>query len=147
VGGLIRYADLATHITRVEEPVTVMYRGYVVCKCGPWTQGPALLQALQLLEGFDLRKSRLNQADTIHLAVESLKLALADRDVYYADPLFADVPLAELLAPRYTRARRTLINPRFASCELRPGDPRTGQPLRSPLARSGRLGRSYAALS
>jgi hypothetical protein len=91
-GGLLRYTDLATHVTRVEEPASVEYRGYTVCKCGPWTQGPCLLEALGLLEGFDLRVMGHNRPDAIHVTVEAMKLALADRDVYYADPLFADVP-------------------------------------------------------
>src|SRR5262249_39536731 len=95
-GGLIRFEDLATHGTRVEEPVTIAYRGHTIAKCGPWTQGPALLEALQILEGFDLASLRLNRPDAIHVTVESLKLALADRDVFYADPRFVDVPLTEL---------------------------------------------------
>ena len=66
-GGLIRYNDLATHVTRVEEPVSVDYRGYTVHKCGPWTQGPYALQALRLLEGFDLQALGHNQPQTIHL--------------------------------------------------------------------------------
>jgi gamma-glutamyltranspeptidase/glutathione hydrolase len=128
-GGLLRYADLAAHVTRVEEPAAVTYRGHTVFKCGPWTQGPALLQALQLLEGFDIAALKPSQPDTIHVAVEALKLAFADRDVYYADPLFADVPLAALLSPHYAEARRTLINMRYASLTLRPGDPRSCSPL------------------
>ena len=128
-GGLIRFEDLATHVTRVEEPVTAEYRGFTVCKCGPWTQGPALLEALQLLEGFDLKAMGKSRPDSIHVAVEALKLAFADRDVYYADPLFVDVPLAELLAPRYAVSRRPLIDPSRASLDQRPGDPRGGRPL------------------
>jgi gamma-glutamyltranspeptidase/glutathione hydrolase len=128
-GGLLRYSDLATHVTRVEEPVTMDYRGHVVCKCGPWTQGPYLLQTLRLLQGFDVKAMGHNRADTIHTAVESMKLALADRDVYYADPLFAEVPLAELLAPRYAEIRRALVDPRQASLTHRPGDPGGGKAL------------------
>jgi gamma-glutamyltranspeptidase/glutathione hydrolase len=128
-GGLLRYADLATHVTRVEEPVSVSYRGYSVFKCGPWTQGPALLQALQLLDGFDLAAMGRNTPDAVHATVESIKLAFADRDTYYADPLFRDVPLAKLLDPRYASARRSLIDPKHAALELRPGDPRASKPL------------------
>ena len=102
-GGLLRYSDLATHVTRVEEPASVDYRGHVAYKCGPWTQGPYLLQTLRLLQGFDVKAMGHNRPDSIHHAVESMKLALADRDVYYADPLFVDVPLAELLSPRTDR--------------------------------------------
>ena len=128
-GGLLRADDLATHVTRVEEPVAIEYRGHTVYKCGPWTQGPALLEALQLLEGFDLRAIGHNRPDAVHLTAEAIKLALADRDVYYADPLFEDVPLASLLAPAYATARRALIDPKQASLVQRPGDPRAGKAL------------------
>jgi gamma-glutamyltranspeptidase/glutathione hydrolase len=128
-GGLIRFSDLARHVTHVEESVDANYRGYRVHKCGPWTQGPFLLEALQLLEGFDLKGLGHNSADAIHLTIESMKLALADRDTFYADPLFEDVPLAGLLAPSYTEARRCLIDKAHASLLRRPGDPRRGRAL------------------
>jgi gamma-glutamyltranspeptidase/glutathione hydrolase len=122
-GGFLRRADLAAHVTRVEDPVTVNYRGYTVCKCGPWTQGPVLCQALRLLEGFDLKALGPLSAGTIHLTVEALKLAMADRDTYYGDPNFVDVPMAALLSDEYTRLRQALIEPGRASLEVRPGDP------------------------
>jgi gamma-glutamyltranspeptidase / glutathione hydrolase len=128
-GGLIRYSDLATHVTRIEDPVTADYRGYTVYKCGAWTQGPYLLEALQLLEGFNMGAMGHNQPDAIHATVEALKLAMADRDVYYADPLFVDVPLAELLSPKYASLRRPLIDMQQASLVQRPGDPRGGKAL------------------
>jgi gamma-glutamyltranspeptidase/glutathione hydrolase len=128
-GGLIRYSDLSTHVTHVEEPASVNYRGHTICKCGVWTQGPYLLQTLQLLEGFDLRGMGHNRPDTIHLSVEALKLGFADRDVYYADPLFESVPLAELLSPKYVALRRALIDRQRASLVQRPGDPRGGKAL------------------
>lgn len=130
-GGLLRYADLATHVTRVEEPATIDYRGFTVAKCGIWTQGPCLLQALQLLEGANppLKSLGHNSADYVHVTAEALKLALADRDAYYADPLFADVPLNQLLSRSYADLRRPLIDPQRASLELRPGDPLGGKPL------------------
>jgi gamma-glutamyltranspeptidase/glutathione hydrolase len=127
--GLLRFSDVATHTTRIEEPVSCSYRGYTICKCGPWTQGPYLLQTLQLLEGFDLKSMGHNSADTIHTTTEALKLALADRDVYYADPLFEDIPLSELLSPKYVTLRRHLIDPKQASLVQRPGDPRAGKAL------------------
>jgi gamma-glutamyltranspeptidase/glutathione hydrolase len=130
-GGLIRYADLATHVTRVEDPVSAEYRGHTIYKCGVWTQGPYLLQTLRLLDGFDLKAMGHNRPDTLHVAVEAMKLALADRDRYYADPLFGDVPLRELLSAEYTAARRSLIDRGRASLELRPGDPRAGKALAS----------------
>jgi gamma-glutamyltranspeptidase / glutathione hydrolase len=122
-GGLIRYSDLAKHRTPVEDPVTADYRGHTVCKGGVWTQGPVLLQALQLLEGFDIKGMGQNRAQTVHTAVEAMKLAFADRDTYYADPYFQDVPLTALLSPKYAEARRPLIDPSRASLEQRPGDP------------------------
>lgn len=128
-GGLLRFSDLATHVTRVEEPARVDYRGHTVYKCGVWTQGPYLLQTLRLLEGFDLKALGHNRPDTIHVAVEAMKLALADRDFYYADPLFESVPVTELLSTRYADLRRPLIDRRHASLTQRPGDPRGGKAL------------------
>lgn len=125
-GGLIRYHDLARHVTRVEEPVSLTYRGYQIIKCGPWTQGPALLEALQVLEGYDLKALGRNSPDAIHLTTESLKLAFADRDAYYADPAFVDVPIRELLDPEYAVKRRSLIDMKKASLEQIPGDPLHG---------------------
>jgi gamma-glutamyltranspeptidase / glutathione hydrolase len=137
-GGLIRYQDLATHVTRVEQPVSVDYRGYTVHKCGPWTQGPYVLEALRLLEGFDLKALGHNRPQTIHLTVEAMKLALADRDVYYADPLFVDVPISQLVSRSYADVRRPLIDPLKASLVQRPGDPRSNRPLLDDaLARRG----------
>ena len=134
-GGLLRKADLAAHATRVEDPVSVAYRGYVVHKCGPWTQGPALCQALRLLEGFDLREMGPLSADYIHVVCEAMKLALADRDQHYADPLFEPVPLAELLSPAYAELRRRLIDPARASLRLQPGDPVAGEAMVEPDVR------------
>ena len=142
-GGLIRYHDLARHVTRIEAPIRGDYRGFTVCKCGPWSQGPVLLQALALLEGFDLRCSGRNSVALIHLITEAIKLAWADRDVYYGDPLYVPVPLAALLAPRYTLARRQLIDGRRASATQRPGNPLEVQPILHDVA--GRLGPAAGA--
>jgi gamma-glutamyltranspeptidase/glutathione hydrolase len=133
-GGLIRYADLATHTTRVEEPASATYRGLTVYKCGVWTQGPYLLEALQILEGFDLKDMGHNRPEAVHTTVETLKLAMADRDTYYADPLFVDVPLSDLLLPEYAAKRRALIDPKHASLERRPGDPRSSKAVLDPSA-------------
>ncbi len=133
-GGLIRYADLATHVTRIEAPVAVDYHGHTVFKCGAWTQGPYLLQALQILKDIDLKKMGFNRPETVHTIVETLKLALADRDTFFADPLFADVPLAPLLSAEYAALRRGLIDPHHASLERRPGDPRGLKALLDPAA-------------
>ena len=130
-GGFLRKADLAAHVTRVEDPVTVEYRGYTVCKCGTWTQGPYLCQALRLLEGFDLKAMGNASADYVHVVTEALKLAMADRDAYYGDPEFVDVPLSELLSDAYTELRRPLIDIEKASHEARPGDVDNMQPLKA----------------
>jgi len=131
-GGFLRKSDLAAHTTTIEDPITVTYRGYTICKCGPWTQGPFLLQALKLLEVFDLKEMKQNSADYIHLVTESIKLAMADRDKYYGDPEFVDVPLPALLSDTYTEIRRPLIDLSKASQEARPGDPRGMKSLLDP---------------
>ena len=129
-GGFLRRTDLAAHKTLIEEPVAVNYRGYTVYKCGPWTQGPFLCQALRLLEGVDLPAMGNFSADYVHVVIEALKLAMADRDEYYGDPNFVDVPLAALLSDAYTALRQPLINRQLAALEARPGDPYTMQPLK-----------------
>ncbi|MHC4073162.1 MAG: gamma-glutamyltransferase family protein [Planctomycetota bacterium] len=122
-GGFIRKADLAAHKSRIEDPIRVQYRGYTVCKCDTWTQGPYLCQTLRLLEGFDLKGMGHLSPDYIHVLTEALKLGFADRDEYYGDPLFADVPMDALLSDQYTMLRRPLIDMTKASDEIRPGDP------------------------
>jgi gamma-glutamyltranspeptidase/glutathione hydrolase len=122
-GGFLRKKDLSAHRTRIEEPVTIEYRGYSVYKCGPWTQGPFLVQALRLLDGFDLARMGQISSDYIHVVTETMKLAFADRDEYYGDPDFVKVPLKELLSEPYTSLRRSLIDMERASMEIRPGDP------------------------
>jgi gamma-glutamyltranspeptidase/glutathione hydrolase len=133
-GGVMTDEDLAAYRGRIEEPATVTYRGYAVHKAGFWNQGPALLQTLRLLEGFDLRSMGAGSADAIHTIVESIKLAYADRDRYYADPDFAKVPGAALLSEPYAAMRRRLIDPRKASLEDRPGDPERSAATSSPVA-------------
>ncbi len=122
-GGFLTREDLAAHKTLIEDPVMVEYRGFEVYKCGTWTQGPYLCQTLQILEGFDLRKMEHLSADYIHVLAEALKLGLADRDYFYGDPEFVDVPMEPLLSQGYGDLRRTLIDPESASMEVRPGDP------------------------
>jgi gamma-glutamyltranspeptidase / glutathione hydrolase len=131
-GGFLRKADLAAHKTPVVDPLKTTYRGYTVYKAGPLTQGPYLLQTLRLLEGFDLKKMGFNSADYIHTVIEAEKLALADRDEYYADPNFSKVPMQQLLSDQYTEMRRKLIDPKKASLELRPGDPYKMKPTKPP---------------
>jgi gamma-glutamyltranspeptidase/glutathione hydrolase len=122
--GLLSEADFAEYGargTRVEDPVSVTYRGVDVLKCGPWTQGPVFLQQLKLLEGFDLGRLGHNTADYLHIYLECAKLAFADRERYYGDPAFVDVPLGLLLSDDYAAERREMIDRDHASLELRPG--------------------------
>lgn len=139
-GGLLRAEDLAAHLSPIEEPLSVDYRGHVVYKCGAWTQGPALLETLRLLEGYDLRSKGWGSADAVHLGVEALKLGLADRDVHYADPRVVDVPIRPLISKEYADLRRPLIDPARASREQRPGDPRAMKALLDPAAVRAGLG-------
>ncbi len=128
-GGLLTAEDLAGFRCKVEEPASLNYRGYQVYKCGPWSQGPVFLQQLAILEGYDLRGVGHNSVDYIHAIVEAAKLAFADREQYYGDPDFVNVPLTGLLSKEYASSRRTLIDPHRASLEQRPGNPRTGAAL------------------
>jgi len=121
-GGLLAYEDLATFHAHVEAPVTVDYRGLDVYKCGPWSQGPVFLQQLRLLEGYDVAALGHNTANYVHTVVECAKLAFADREFYYGDPAFTDVPLDRLLAKGYAHERRGLVDAGRASLALRPGD-------------------------
>ena len=131
-GSFLRKADLAAHVTAVENPITIDYRGYTVCKCDTWTQGPSLCQMLRLLEGVDLAAMGHLSADYVHVIIEATKLAFADRDEYYGDPAFVDVPLAALLSDEYTAIRRELIDMAAASAEIRPGDPISMQAVTQP---------------
>jgi gamma-glutamyltranspeptidase/glutathione hydrolase len=129
-GGLLASADLARFTTRLESPVSGDYRCVTVFKCAPWSQGPVFLQQLKLLEGFDLVAMGHNSADYIHTVIESAKLSFADREAYYGDPEFIDVPLDGLLSDRYAAIRRELIDSAHASMDQRPGDPRAMRALR-----------------
>jgi gamma-glutamyltranspeptidase / glutathione hydrolase len=116
--GLLTAEDLASFAARLEPAVSLDFRGYTVFKCGPWSQGPSFLQQLAVLDGLPIED--LSPADYVHTAVEGAKLAFADRDAWYGDPDFADVPLDRLLSREYADERRQLIG-RDASDELRPG--------------------------
>jgi gamma-glutamyltranspeptidase/glutathione hydrolase len=128
--GLLTGPDMAAFKARHEAPVMAEFEGWTVAKCGPWSQGPVFLQQLLLLEG-RLGAAGFLSADHVHLVTECAKLAFADRDAWYADPDFADVPLAGLLAHDYTAERRDVVADR-ASLELRPGAP-GGRHPRLPL--------------
>jgi gamma-glutamyltranspeptidase/glutathione hydrolase len=118
--GLMRYEDLAEFRLKPEEPVSTDYRGYRVYKPGFWSQGPAMIEALNILEGFDLRSMGWNTADSIHKEVEALKLAYADRDTYFGDPKFNHIPSGELLSKAYAAQRRKQIRA-TASLDFEPG--------------------------
>lgn len=119
--GLMRYEDLAAFKLEPEEPVSTDYRGVKVYKPGFWSQGPAMLETLNILEGFDMRSLGYNSADYIHKSVEALKLAYADRDAYYGDPKFnPNLPMDVLLSKSYAAERRKLIG-RTASLDFIPG--------------------------
>jgi gamma-glutamyltranspeptidase/glutathione hydrolase len=118
--GVLTADDMARWTARVEAPLTYDYGRYTVCKTGPWGQGPVMLQQLALLKGFDLDPLDPTSADFIHLQVECAKLAFADREAFYGDPDFVDVPIATLLSDAYNAERRKLVQ-HTASLELRPG--------------------------
>jgi gamma-glutamyltranspeptidase/glutathione hydrolase len=122
-GGLFRYEDFAEYTAEVETPVSIDYRGYQIYKNPSASQGPTELIALNLLEGYDLKALGLNSADYIHVNVEAMKLAMADREKYLGDMDFIKIPYAGLLSKDYARERRKLIDPAQASLELRPGSP------------------------
>ncbi len=122
-GGLMRPGDLARFRAEVEQPVRGNYRGYEIYKPGFWSQGPVMIEALNLLEGYDLKGMGHNSPDYVHTLIEAIKLAFADRDRYYGDPRVVRVPGLELISKDYAAVRRSLIDPRRASLEQRPGDP------------------------
>src|SRR5215813_347371 len=121
-GGLITADDFARFAAKVGEPVETDYHGYQVYKAGFWTQGPAMVETLNMLEGFDLKKMGHNSPAYIHTLAEALKLAMADRDRYYGDPNFVKIP-TELLSKDYAALRRPLIDQQHASLAQQPGDP------------------------
>ncbi len=135
-GGLLSEEDLGTFRGRLEEPVHVSYRGYDVWKAGFWTQGPVMLQTLNLLSGFDVKAMGFQSAQELHTLTEAMKLAFDDRDVFYGDPDFSKVPGEALLSSSYADARRPLIDRAHASHEHRPGSPGGLDPkaLQSPRA-------------
>jgi gamma-glutamyltranspeptidase / glutathione hydrolase len=116
-------SDFAEYFARVEEPARTTYRGYTVYKHGFGSQGPVLLQTLNILENFDLHAMGYASADYLHTVVEAMKLAYADRDTYYADPAFVQVPGEGLLSKDYARERAALIDPKKASTTYIAGDP------------------------
>jgi len=121
-GGLFSLKDFADHTSTWVEPVHTNYRGYEVWEIPPPGQGIAVLQMLNLLEGYDLKKLRPGSADYWHLFLEAKKLAYADRARFYADPDFGKLPTAELISKPYADRRRKLIDPRKARTDIPAGD-------------------------
>jgi len=121
-GGLLAYDDFAKFHAEIDTPRTTMYRGYEIVKPGFWTQGPVMLEALNMLEGYDLKAMGHNTPEYLHTVVEAVKLAFADRDRYYGDPKFSKIPEETLLSKSYVTERRKLIDPEHASLESRPGN-------------------------
>ncbi len=123
-GGLITEADLANWKVKIEEPTMTTYRGIEVYKLQAWTQGPALLQALNILENFDLKGMGYNSARYIHTVYQAMNLAFADRDFYYGDPAVPPVePIKGLLSKEYAKLRSKEINPDRNDAKAGPGDP------------------------
>lgn len=123
-GGLFTEADLANWKVKIEEPTMTTYRGIDVYKLQPWTQGPAMLQTLNILENFDLKSMGYNSTKYIHTVYQAMNLAFADRDFYYGDPAFApEEPIKGLLSKEYARERFKLINPEMNDPKIAPGDP------------------------
>jgi gamma-glutamyltranspeptidase/glutathione hydrolase len=120
-GGLLRADDMPRYRANTEPTVSRRYRDVVVHKTGPWGQGPVFLQTLALHEGFDLDAMEPTGDSFVHTLVECLKLAYADREVFYGDPDFVDVPLVTLLSDNYAASRRKLVTD-AASAEMRPGE-------------------------
>lgn len=118
--GVLTGQDLADWSARFEPPVTADYHDWTIAKTGPWGQGPVLLQSLSILQNFAIAGMDPNGADFVHHVTEAMKLAYADREVYYGDPDFVDVPLQHLLSNSYGQSRAALVEAR-ASFDLRPG--------------------------
>jgi gamma-glutamyltranspeptidase/glutathione hydrolase len=128
--GLLAEDDLRAWRATYEAPLAVDYHGLDVLKAGPWSQAPVFLQQLRLLEGFDLAAMGHASAEYVHTVTECAKLAFADREAWYGDPDFVDVPVDMLLSREYAEERRRLVGDE-ASAELRPGgeDPRLPAPV------------------
>lgn len=118
--GVLNADDMANWSASIEAPLTYDYHGWTVAKTGPWGQGPVLLQCLSLLKGCDLAAMEPAGAEFVHTVAEAMKLSFADREIYYGDPDFCEVPMAHLLSDAYADERRKLIGDK-ASLDLRPG--------------------------
>ena len=125
-GGLMRFDDFADFSVKQEPTVRTRFEGIDLHACGPWSQGPSLPMALNILKGYDLRAMGHNSADYIHLLTEALKLAFSDRHNHFGDPNFVKVPMAGLMSEKYAAWQRTRIRMDAACPEMpRGGDPKT----------------------
>lgn len=133
-GGLITKADLANWKVKEEEPMHINYKGIEVYKLSQWTQGPSMLQALNILENFDLQSMGYNTPKYINTIYQSMSLAFADRDFYYGDPAFAPShqPMKGLLSKEYAKQRAQLIDPQKNNAAILPGDPYPFEGLTNP---------------
>jgi gamma-glutamyltranspeptidase/glutathione hydrolase len=127
VGGLFTLKDFEDHTSTWVEPVSTTYRGYEVWEIPPPGQGIAVLQMLNILEGYDLKRMGLLSDDYLHILLEAKKLVYADRAKYYADPDFSKAPTAALISKAYAEQRRKLIDPAKALADLKAGDPKLGK--------------------
>jgi len=133
-GGLITMDDLAKWQVHIEEPVKTNYKGIDVYKLNAWTQGPAMLQALNILENYDLKSMGYNSPKYIHTVYQAMNLAFADRDFYYGDPYFPPVaPINTLLSKEYAKERAKLLNPDRNDPAVKPGDPYKFQNATNPF--------------
>ena len=137
-GGLLSAQDLSDFRVRIEPPERITFQDTEIYGCGPWCQGPTLLQTLRLLESYDLKSLGHNSTAYVHTVTEALKLAFADREYFYGDPLHVEVPMAELLSARNANQRKGLIRPDQAWIKMPPpsrlvpaGEPTTGSFLGS----------------
>ena len=140
-GGLLSAEDLANYRSGFDEPVETSFGDIKLYACGPWCQGPSLLQALNLLDAAELHKLGHNSTGYLHRITEAVKLAFADREAYFGDPRIVDVPIEALLSREYARKRREMIRPDRAWPEMPPaGDPRKLAAERSTARRGAGAG-------
>ena len=139
-GGLLTYEDLATYRGRLEPAVSTRFQGYDIHKAGFWSQGPTLLMTLNILEAAGIDRMRHGSEQYLHTLVEAIKLAFDDRNAWFGDPLFADIPAEGLLSKSYATERAALIGAQ-ASLQHRYGNPLRA-PARRPASRHSHLCRT-----
>lgn len=136
-GGLIRYDDLASYRAKIEEPWKTTCKDTEVYSCACWTQGPMMLQVMNLLEPFDMGRFTHNSSEYMHMVIEAFKLAYMDRHTFYGDPTMVKVPAKGLLSKAYAEERRTLIDRAKATMDMPAGDPWKHEPSANRPANPG----------